>query len=432
MSGKSKVLPAAVIGILVAAAIIGGVTLLQQQGIVPNLGGKSTTSSVPGQTGTLAAQITDPPNVPAGVTNVYIAYSDIKVHLADAGNLSGWYTIANASSIDLMNVVNVSMTIGSAPVSAGVFNLVKFDIVSATITYNGKNYSAIVPDNTITIPIENGGVSVQAGSSAGFVIDVSPTAVPYQNGTSISWVLVPSARGLPVPQQNWHSSDARTGAEDNVTSDSWLSHSEHEMSGNLTIESVVLTNNSISVTVKNIGNSNVTLSAISVLANATSIFHQQTTNDSSTMSGNMTGMSGDSIVSTTTNSTTSTTEYHNASTTTGDHSESTTSVNETDHVSTDQQSGNYEQEFMTVAGFQVLSNGTLVQPHDGLDLPDQAVGLVIQPNQTVTLTFTGPIVTIHSEDVVSVSSSITVGQLYYVAAIGEFDTRAYANVTATA
>ncbi len=404
MNGKNKTVPFALVGVLIAAAIIGGVTVLQQQGIF----GWNTTSGILGQKGTLAAQITDPPNLPAGVSNVYISYTDIKVHVADAGNQSGWYTVAQSGQINLTSVLNIRETLGSASVPSGDFNLVTFDIANATVTYNGVNYTAYVPANKITVPIADGGVQAQSGSSTGFVIDVSPTVVPYQNGTGISFVLVPGATSIPVPPLNWHAGDDQQGARENLSDDSWWHQNEAALMGNLTIQSVTLTNSSLSITLKNTGTNNITLNAISILGN-TSLIQMTVSHDSTSTTA--------SDYATSTTNTASTTQ---TSTITETHASTTASTAE---------GSDYEQEFMTVASFQVLSNGTLVQPNNGLEIEDHMIGLVIQSGQSVTLTFSGQILTIHDD--ISLSS-ITPGQVYHIAALSEFDTRAYANVTATA
>src|SRR5271165_5576632 len=109
----------------------------------------STTSSstYTGPTGILGVSLTDPPIVPPGVTNVYISYSSIQVHVADAGNQDGWYLVAESGSVDLMSLLNVSLTLGSAAVQTGVFNLISFNITSAAVTINGQNETAYVPAN---------------------------------------------------------------------------------------------------------------------------------------------------------------------------------------------------------------------------------------------------------------------------------------------
>src|SRR5579872_1140864 len=146
-----------------------------------------------GPTGVLGVSLTDPPIVPAGVTDVFISYSSIDVHVADAGNQDGWYQVADAGSVDLMSLINVSLTLGSAQVQTGVFNLISFNITSAGVTINGVNATAYVPANRISLPIV-GGISVSTGNSSGVLVDLSPEVIPYQNGTSVSYALVPEAK----------------------------------------------------------------------------------------------------------------------------------------------------------------------------------------------------------------------------------------------
>jgi Domain of unknown function (DUF4382) len=360
MNGKHKIAPAVVAGILIAAAIVGGLAILQQQGFLQSL-------STLGPSGKLAAQITDPPNVPAGVTHAYIAYSDIKVHM-EGGGSNAWYTVADAGSVDLMGVVNVAQTLGSNSVPTGTYDLVKFDILSATVTYEGVNYSAVVPSNVISVPIEHGGVNVSSGGNIGFVIDVFATVVPYQNGSATGFVLVPAARSIPYPQQDWHEGDDQDGARTDLSSQQWFSQNEDQLRGNITVTGAALTNNTLSLTVKNTGTNNVTLNSISVLGNITSL-------------ANVLNINASEI--------------------------------------------EQEGELQTIAGFQILSNGTVVQ--SGGELPDGSVGLVLQAGQQVTLTFTHLISTLHFEigDNIVSSPLIISGQNYVLSVAGEYDARAH-------
>src|SRR5208283_3618675 len=84
----------------------------------------STTALLSSPTGVLGVSLTDPPTLPPSVTNVFITYSSIQVHLASAGNSSGWYTVAFSGSVDLLKVISVSLTLGSSEVVTGVFNLI--------------------------------------------------------------------------------------------------------------------------------------------------------------------------------------------------------------------------------------------------------------------------------------------------------------------
>ncbi len=264
MSAKSKAVQAITIAVVLAAAIIGGVTLTQQY-FFNTQTSKNTGTQASLQTGTLAAQITDPPHVPAGVTHVYVNYSDIQVHLNGVPSKSGWYTVVGAGSIDLMSVVSITMTLGSSTVTSGLFTLVKFDITGAIITIYGQNSTAIVPLNQMVLPISNGGVLVSPSGSSGFLIDVSPTVVPFQNGTQTGYVLVPAARSLAISSQIWHKELEQPGSVLNMNSSDWWNVSVHAGNyENFTIESATLTPNLLSVTVKNTGHLNTTLTTLSI------------------------------------------------------------------------------------------------------------------------------------------------------------------------
>ena len=70
--------------------------------------------------------LTDPPTVPNGTTAVYVTYSGLAVHIAGAGNNSGWHVLNAQGSIDLMSIINVSQTIASANIQSGRFRRASF------------------------------------------------------------------------------------------------------------------------------------------------------------------------------------------------------------------------------------------------------------------------------------------------------------------
>jgi len=218
----------------------------------------ASTSTYTGPTGILGVSLTDPPIVPPGVTNVYISYSSIQVHVADAGNHDWWYLVAESGSVDLMSLVNVSLTLGSAAVQTGVFNLISFNITSAAVTINGQNATAYVPANRINVPIV-GGISVSSDNSSGVLVDLSPEVVPYQNGTSVSYVLVPEARSLPIPRDVWNYKLEVKGAKlDEIQNQTWVSAA----AGQVVVTGVHLTSNSFSLTLQNQGTTNSSFSSI--------------------------------------------------------------------------------------------------------------------------------------------------------------------------
>ena len=223
-----------------------------------NSSATTSSSTYSGPTGILGVSLTDPPIVPPGVSAVYISYSSVQVHVSGAGNQDGWYTVADSGSVNLMSLLNVSLTLGSAQVQTGVFNLISFNITSAAITMNGVNQTSYVPANRITVPIV-GGVSVTSGNSSGVLVDMSPEVVPYQNGTAVSYVLVPEARSLPIPAYVWNYKLEEKGAKlTEIQNQTWASQN----AGQVVVTGVNVSANSFSLTLKNEGTANATFSSI--------------------------------------------------------------------------------------------------------------------------------------------------------------------------
>lgn len=284
MNGKSKSISMIVIGVLLASALIGGVSILQQQGILPgvtsSLSMKSSTSQSSSATrtgilgsGTLVLLLHDPPNAPAGVTHVYVTYSDLGIHIANSHSGSGWLDLSQTGTIDLMSVVNFTQTIAKVVVGEGNFDLLRMNLSSVVITYNTQNYTASVPDNQLTIGIV-GGLILGGLSTAGTVIDITPTILMYNSSSSSSspsFVMVPSAKAYVVPQNHLTQSDQQVGHKEDDSNNSWLtqdiSNQYHQSSFKVT--SASLSNTSLSVTVQNTGITSVFIQSVYVGPNLT-------------------------------------------------------------------------------------------------------------------------------------------------------------------
>ena len=78
--------------------------------------------------GTLVVEMTDPPQGWGDASHVYIKYSSVELHRADAGNQTGWITVVdNGAWIDLTETLNSSKALGSSSLQAGKYNLVRFE-----------------------------------------------------------------------------------------------------------------------------------------------------------------------------------------------------------------------------------------------------------------------------------------------------------------
>lgn len=250
MSSRRNVLLSGTIAGIIAIALIAATILVPGVNIV-----KSNA-----QSGTLGIQLTDPPVVPEGVTSVYISYSALSVHVADAGNYSGWYKVAPAGEIDLMSLLNTSITLGSGQVTSGVYNAIGFNLTSATVTVNGVNQSAFISNNKMVVPIA-GNLQVQEGVSEGLLVDMSPTVIAIHNGTETAYLLIPNAHVLQIPSSQWKHSDHKGDVIKNLTHQQWFRDAQQ---GQVTLGNIVLSSNSLQVTVTNTGDRNATISMLTV------------------------------------------------------------------------------------------------------------------------------------------------------------------------
>ena len=207
MSSKRSIALSGLVAAIVAIGLIAATVYLPGAGIFQG-GTTNSSSSLGSQTGTLGIQLTDPPTVPPGVTSVYISYSEMDVHVAGAGNQSGWYQVAPAGEIDLMSILNTSITLGSAPVTTGEFNAIGFNITSATVTVNGVNQSAFISSHKLLVPLV-GGVQVASGTSVGVLVDLSPTVLAVTNGSQTAYVLIPNAHSVLIPESVWKAHEHR-------------------------------------------------------------------------------------------------------------------------------------------------------------------------------------------------------------------------------
>ena len=421
MSSKRNVALSAGIAGIIAVALIGAAIFIPGAGIFG-----------PSSSATLGIQLTDPPTVPPGVTDVYISYSEMAVHVADAGNYSGWYQVAPAGEIDLMSVINTSITLGSAKVSSGTYNAVGFNITSATVTVNGKNESAFISSNKLIVPLV-GGVQVGSGASVGVLIDLSPTVMAVQNGSQTAYVLIPSAHGLHIPNSAWRAADHRGDEVKDIQQQTWY---KDELRGQISLSNVALSNNSMSVTVTNTGANSTVVSSLSVYYPLSVICQQYSGSCSSTYEGDASHgvpvalfgvLSNGSLVQY--NFTAAAIAHY-----TSESSDTSTSTSST----TSGDSGESSSTSTTTIEADMGANLEL-DAQQGVHL-----GYVLAPGQSVTFTFSGKVATISPvilnyiqlnvavpQSLMTAMSTINSGQLYLVTASGPFDTFAYQQITAS-
>lgn len=148
-----------------------------------------------------AIMLTDPPIVPTGTTYLNLTYSDILLHITYPNETTEWFPITASGTVNLLSLVNMTQTLASTsiPINSTIdkiqFNIADVDAVVNEITYNVAPLS-----DSLIINVADGYVNQ---TLSGVLLDFNPTLVQIQatndEGASIDYyVLVPSATAVIV------------------------------------------------------------------------------------------------------------------------------------------------------------------------------------------------------------------------------------------
>jgi Domain of unknown function (DUF4382) len=207
--------------------------------------------------GVLSVLLTDPPIIPAGVTAVFITYSDLAVHASGFGD-SGWIPISGQGTIDTMGLVNLSQTISSGAIPTLTYDVVRFNITSVQVEYLGKNYSARIGAETLTVPIV-GGLKVNSTSPAAALVDIQPTVLNLGSDSNPSFTIAAGAKALQVPSGEINDSLKQVGHTLSLQGHTWFSSFRAEHSESLSSTGPTLTNHSFTFSVTNTGADAITI-----------------------------------------------------------------------------------------------------------------------------------------------------------------------------
>lgn len=220
-----------------------------------------TSSGGADQAGTVDVLLTDPPTLPTGVTAVYVTYSNVAVHVSGAGNQSGWTNSNTTGTINIVSLVNVSSTIATIKVTQGDYNALRFNISSALVTYNSKNYTAFVQGALLTVPIP-GGIPVNATTSSAAIIDMHPTVVNIGSDSTPEFIISTAATGYCIPQHDVTSNMGNHGQRIDLVTSGWWQQISENATANVSITNTTLTSDSFTITVTNTGSTAMNLSAL--------------------------------------------------------------------------------------------------------------------------------------------------------------------------
>jgi DNA-binding transcriptional ArsR family regulator len=138
--------------------------------------------------------ITDPPQVPAGTQALYVNYSSLSVHFV-GGNGGRWVPVNSSGRLDLMSLINESQVIGSVGInSSSSIDMVRFNISFASIRIDNITYDVGIMSRQVTARTINNAVN----ESSGILLDFQPVVDPVYLQNSTMFVLLPSLRAAIV------------------------------------------------------------------------------------------------------------------------------------------------------------------------------------------------------------------------------------------
>ncbi len=126
----------------------------------------------------LALALSDPPltSYNSNITAIYVTLVTIEIHAANAGNDSGWQTMASGVTLNLMTVLSTSRLIGRTQISPGRYTELRFFAPQAIITINGVNKTYTIPSGNQTgvkVPVTGGGFHIYGGETMTIQLDLS-------------------------------------------------------------------------------------------------------------------------------------------------------------------------------------------------------------------------------------------------------------------
>ena len=215
--------------------------------------------------GSFFVSLTDPPNVPQGTSALYVTYSQIQLIVATNGSES-MIDVTGSGTVNVLTLINSSIVIGTANLSSGtILKQIKFTISNATITIGGVNSSVVIGESVLTTNVSQ----TYSGKEAALV-DLQPSITEIQTFDENVYVLTPAVKSVlaPVGQFGQIQGSPQQGMNlGNFNGTFFGGFLDSPASGlSITNASLVANGNdtSLSVTIKNIGNSSVGLMGLSL------------------------------------------------------------------------------------------------------------------------------------------------------------------------
>jgi Domain of unknown function (DUF4382) len=140
--------------------------------------------------------IRDPPqqSYDPSIQAIYVTFTSIEVHVANAGNNSGWQPVNTGATVNLLTVLNVSKVLGKAQVPAGKYTELRFNVSAVVVTISGVNSTYTIPSGSLKVPITGGGFQAYGALTVNVELDLSFKSSEILNNPTLTLNPVATAK----------------------------------------------------------------------------------------------------------------------------------------------------------------------------------------------------------------------------------------------
>jgi uncharacterized protein DUF4382 len=135
--------------------------------------------------GTVILSITNPPQAqPASgqqydpsILDIYLTFTRIEIRqggLANPGNSSWYVVVGSQKTLDILSVLTVAKTLGSARLATGTYDQLRFPVLAAVVTFsNLGNVTYSIPSDSLKVSITGGGFQSSPGTTVNLRLTLS-------------------------------------------------------------------------------------------------------------------------------------------------------------------------------------------------------------------------------------------------------------------
>jgi hypothetical protein len=109
------------------------------------------TYMTPNNSGTVRLIIMDPPHYSNNITSINITFTEIALNQVNSTGNDAWIVLTNSTTtIDLLQIVNVTQSLGSFSVPVGNYSQIRFMVSNATALINNQTVILTIPSGAET------------------------------------------------------------------------------------------------------------------------------------------------------------------------------------------------------------------------------------------------------------------------------------------